>query len=205
MELAKQNSNIPGMALNAVVGASGRVGGIDRAFATFAEYDKVFGLTHDVHSYNSLLLAMSKHRHPNVLSMIAIFRDMENKGIAPNELSFSYLLYVMADTNDLSSLNNTISIMTERKICPRGRALRRVAYAAFDLNQMELFEQLKAIMRIAVDRYGRALPPSSLLYAFEKTMKRKMKGLGKPIDKFGTVSSTNERDTADAYINRGKL
>ena len=194
VDLAKQNSSIriPRMALNTVIGASGRVGGIDRAFATFAEYDQVFGLTHDIHSFNALLLALSKYRSPTVISMIKIFNDMEARGIQPNDLSFTYLLNVMADKNDLSSLSSTLSIIRERNIRPRGRSLRRAAYAAVDLGQLDLLEELKAFMRtpIGTSSSGTSFPPSPLLYAFETTLKRKLQKIGKPIDK-----SSNEADT----------
>lgn len=188
VELARQNSStrIPRMALNAVIGASGKVGGVDRAFATFAEYDKVFGLNHDIHSYNALLFATSKFRNSKVLSMLSIFQDMERKGIEPNYLSFSYLLDLMADRNDLSTLPTTLNIMGDRGIRPRGRSLRRVAYAALDLGKLDLLDELKQLMKspgLNACETGRSNPPTPLLYSFEQTLKRKEKKIGTAIQK----------------------
>lgn len=193
------------MALNAVIGASGRVGGVDRAFATFAEYDKVFGLSHDIHSYNALLLATSKHRNSKVLSMLAIFKDMESKGISPDSLSFSYLLEVMSDRNDLSGLENTLIIMKERGIRPSGRALRRSAYAACDLEKFDLVDALTAFMKtplsIAADP-KRFSPPTPLLYSFERALRRKISKIGKPIDKVMRIDHNGTASKSDSPPNK---
>ena len=120
--------------------------------------------------------------------MLSIFEDMESKGIMPNRLSFSYVLDVMSDSGDLSCLSNILNIIRDRKIQPRGRSLRRVAYVAADLDLIDLVDEIKSIMLYPVTGTGnfatsRKLPPVPLLYCFEKTLKRKARGIGKIIVK----------------------
>ena len=62
---------IPRLALNAIIMAAGRMGQLDRAYATFQEYTALFGLTADTAAYNALLYATARsaplqlaHSHP---------------------------------------------------------------------------------------------------------------------------------------------
>ena len=51
---------IPRLALNAIIMAAGRMGQLDRAFASFQEYTALFGLTADTAAYNALLYATAR-------------------------------------------------------------------------------------------------------------------------------------------------
>jgi hypothetical protein len=84
VELRRLDSTrkIPAIALNSVITAAGRVGHVDRAFATFQEYKSVFGLEYDVHSYNALLGACAMSKNPKVMAILAIIQDMEVRTIA---------------------------------------------------------------------------------------------------------------------------
>lgn len=58
-------------ALNCIVLGSANIWDVDRAYQTFAAIDATFGLTPDLHSYNSLLCAFGKlgkvtHAHTSV-------------------------------------------------------------------------------------------------------------------------------------------
>jgi hypothetical protein len=68
---------VPAAALNTVISAAGRMGQIDRSFATFDEYNTIFGLEHNVHSYNSLLRAMRYHKFPQLPNCMSILQQME--------------------------------------------------------------------------------------------------------------------------------
>ena len=65
---------IPRLALNAIIMAAGRMGQLDRAYATFQEYTALFGLTADTAAFNALLYAtarlVSAHSHPLTNTLI---------------------------------------------------------------------------------------------------------------------------------------
>lgn len=137
---------MPKYALTTVVSAAGRMGQNDRAFATFIEYVNLFGLKHDIHSYNALLAAMARHNTPRVLPLLKILQEMESLGIKPNSTSFMYLIEVMTESGDMSSLPAALKMMEDRQITVRGRTLRRAAYRAVDDRNDELLVQLKKAM-----------------------------------------------------------
>jgi hypothetical protein len=103
--------------LDAIVEASGRMGMVDRAFATFQEYETMFNVQADIHSYNSLLTACLAMHRVDLNAMLAVFQDIEtncvvldylnNESVIPgardqaNQQSYSILFQAMIACDDL--------------------------------------------------------------------------------------------------------
>lgn len=67
----------PRIVLDALVEASGRLGMADRAFAIFQDYNNLFDVTPDIHSYNSLLSACAVQRKVNMNAIFTVFQELE--------------------------------------------------------------------------------------------------------------------------------
>lgn len=150
------------------------MGQYDRAFATFTEYSTMFGLTHDIDSYNALLAASARHKYPRVLPLLQILQDMETQGIAPNSVSFSYLIDVMSESGDLSSLSKTLQMMDDRGVSARPRSLRRAAYRAVELDRDDLVQELKKAMASKKTPFFTPRHPDNLHHFFKVYLDKKM-------------------------------
>jgi hypothetical protein len=141
VDLVKENSIVPQLALNSIIIASGRMGQLDRSFATFQEYKSLFGLDPDLHSYNALLMAAARSRMPKVNAMLAILQEMENAGVSPNSTSFALLLEVMVETNDLPGFDDIAlhvqSLLDDKSSCD-------------ELNDKDLVLLMRSLRRVAV-------------------------------------------------------
>jgi len=146
VELVRRNVSVPRMTLNAVIMAAGRMGQIDRSFATFKEYKTLFNCDPDIHAYNALLFACASFRDSNVNTLLSIFQDMETAGVNPDAVSFSILLQSMADCQDLHSLGPVLSMILENGLRVRSRALRCVAVVAVNQGNWVCGEQIKNVL-----------------------------------------------------------
>ena len=161
MSRLSEDMKVPKYALTTVISAAGRMGQSDRAFATFAEYKSMFGLEHDIHSYNALLAAVARHRTPRVLPILQILQEMESLNIKPDADSFGYLIDVMTESGDLSSLPVALKMMEDRQIAVKLRTLRRAAYCAVDAGRDDMLAELKKAMGIMASKnrsYSHAHP-----------------------------------------------
>lgn len=59
VDLVRAGRPVPRIALDAIVEASGRLNFADRAFATFDEFEPLFGVKPDAHSFNALLASIA--------------------------------------------------------------------------------------------------------------------------------------------------
>ena len=144
--LARDGVRVPVLAFNAVIGASGRLGLLDRGFATFQEKQAIFGLGPPKRStYNALLAAVASSYQPNVMSMLSIMGDMDANGVAPDNSSFALLLDALSERLHGASgevprdtlVDELLNILQERNgaaekipsppVGELGRALRRLA------------------------------------------------------------------------------
>lgn len=188
LEMRRQSPDrrAPRLALNTVVAASGRSGFLDRAFATFSEFSDRFGVTPDVHSYNSLLYAVSRSKAARVSLMVTILKDMDTKGINPNDMSYSYFFDVVSERKSLEQLrmirDSLLDVVRSKGIRPRMRSIRRLAYAAGERNMLELVEELKRLMFDAIpigpSEYRgltHRIPPSKPLLFFSNHLEKKLK------------------------------
>jgi hypothetical protein len=146
VELVRGNMIVPRMTLNAVIMAAGRMGQIDRSFATFKEYKTLFNLVPDVHAYNALLFACATFRDANVGTLLSVLQDMESASLSPNSVSFSILLQTMADCEDLSSFGPVAEVIAEQGIRVRSRALRCVAVTAAKQGDWATVDQIKKLL-----------------------------------------------------------
>lgn len=146
VELVRANYNVPPMAVTGVIMAAGRMGQIDRAFATFQEYQTLFNLTPDVHAFNALLWAGASFRDANISTLLSVFQEMESAGVKPDSFSFTILLQSMADCEDLSSLGPVLDLIVSSKIKVRARALRCVAVCAAKQSDLSTVAKIKGIM-----------------------------------------------------------
>jgi hypothetical protein len=154
VEMRRNNQNIPRLLVNAIIIAAGKMGQLDRSFATFQECYTVFGLIPDLHAYNALLAAISLSKMPNLNAMFTIFQDMEDAGYKPNGLSYSYLLNVMVETNNLEGFEEIISHMNDDvkncNITQLHRSMRRLAVACAKSNNWNDVEKIVN----ALNQYG---------------------------------------------------
>ena len=146
VELVRGNLAVPPMTLNAVIMAAGRMGQIDRSFATFKEYKSLFNLDVDVHAYNALLFACSSFRDSNVGTLLSVLQDMDSAGISPNSVSFSILLQTMADCEDLTSLGPVADATVALGLRLRPRALRCVAVTAAKQGDWACVERVRTML-----------------------------------------------------------
>jgi len=146
VELVRGNLAVPPMTLNAVIMAAGRMGQIDRSFATFKEYKSLFNLDVDVHAYNALLFACSSFRDSNVGTLLSVLQDMDSAGISPNSVSFSILLQTMADCEDLTSLGPVTDATVALGLRVRPRALRCVAVTAAKQGDWACVERVRTML-----------------------------------------------------------
>lgn len=174
MNKLSPDKKVPKYALTTVISAAGRIGQNDRAFATFTDYTSIFGLTHDLHSYNSLLAAMARHRYPRVIPMLQILQEMEQNGLLPDSFSFMYLIDVMTECGDMSALLKVLEMMEQRQIVVRPRSLRRAAYIAVEQNKDELLPALKKAMA-PPRRLARQRHPDNLHHFFKAHLDKKIR------------------------------
>ncbi len=87
VDQAKSGGSVPRLALDAIVEAAGRLDLTDRAFATFNEYSSVFGLAHDIHSFNALLASSACARHVNMHTLLTILQQIDQTGQAADDES----------------------------------------------------------------------------------------------------------------------
>jgi hypothetical protein len=152
VEMRRNHQNIPRLLVNAIIMAAGKMGQLDRSFATFQEYHTVFGLIPNIHAYNALLCATALSKSPNVNSMFLIFKDMEDAGFTPNGLSYSYLLNVMVETNSIDGFEEIISHMNDH--IKEGnnphlhRSMRRLAVACAKDNNWNQVENILNALKI---------------------------------------------------------
>jgi len=94
LDLSSKKLTIPSILLNSIIMGAGRISQVDRAFATFHEFESHFGTKPDLHSYNALLHAAAKSRYPTVRSVLAVIQEMDGRGFKPNQTTFSILIEV---------------------------------------------------------------------------------------------------------------
>lgn len=171
------SSRIPRLALDVIIEASGRMGMIDRAFATFQEYVPLFNVVPDINSYNSLLSAtsISSITFSSVNAMLTVFQDIESTSEAskntnnnnntrviacsPNDRSFSLLLEAMAYYKDFRVFDEVFEYMHNSNIIPFPRSLRRIAVSLALKNEWERVDKVtKLISDLNSSIYGTDVP-----------------------------------------------
>jgi hypothetical protein len=126
VDLIRNDYQVPKLALDALIVSTAKSGKQDRSFATFEEYQSLFGVQPDVHSYNGLLLSAS-YRVNRLEAMFSILQQMESKNIALNQSSYTILLDKMIDLNDFQDYQSIIDHMRSINLRPYPRILRKLA------------------------------------------------------------------------------
>lgn len=122
---------VPIVVLDAILESAGKLESVDRAFATFQDYQKIFQIHPTTETYNSLLLSASWHREIQASSLLSILQAMDSRAAeglncAPNSLSYSILLETLIAKREKTMLQNVIQHMDALSIFPIGRASRRL-------------------------------------------------------------------------------
>jgi hypothetical protein len=122
---------VPMVVLDAILESAGKLESVDRAFATFQDYQKVFEIQPTTETYNSLLISASWHRDTNSNPLLSIFQDMDAKAseglnCAPNSLSYAILVEALIAKREKAVLGNVIAHMDSLSILPTCRASRRL-------------------------------------------------------------------------------
>jgi Pentatricopeptide repeat domain len=135
------------LCLDSVVLGAGKRGTVDRAFATFQEYQTLFSVRPDVVSYNALLCAAAHTRAPTVQTFLKIFERMESDNVTPDGTSFSYLFETMVETSDFKDLDAVIGHMKALQIVPSARSVRRLAVEQAKLGEWGRVDDLQELLR----------------------------------------------------------
>ena len=163
---------MPRLVLDGIVEAAGRLGMNDRAFATFQEYRTLFGVTPDIHSYNSLLAACV-HTSPaqpriNMDVIFSVFQEIETAASAanveaasresssfgavgcgmskPNSRSFSLLIDAMVECKEFRVFGQILEHMQASGVTASARSLRRAATALAREGHWDQVDVVKALI-----------------------------------------------------------
>ncbi len=156
VDQAKGGGSVPRMALDAIVEASGRLDLNDRAFATFLEYQPVFHIQPDIHSYNALLASCGYARTVVMHTMLSVFEKIDQgnctespvvSSCKPNEQSFSLLLEAMVDSGDFRVFDDVFAFMSQSGIRAGSRTLRRVLMSCTKRNESERVDYLTDLLQ----------------------------------------------------------
>ncbi len=165
VDQAKGGGSVPRIALDAIVETSGRLDLNDRAFATFLEYQPVFRLQPDIHSYNALLASCGYARTVVMHTMLSVFEKIDQSNSSssdplvdgnqllltapckPNEQSFSLLLEAMVDSGDFRVFDEVLSFMRQSGIRASSRSLRRVLMSCTKRNEIERVDHLVDLLQ----------------------------------------------------------
>jgi hypothetical protein len=130
LDLVRSDWEIPALALDAVITCAGMIGNTDRAFATFAEYDELFGLTRDVTAYNALLEGASYRGRNSVETLFNIVERMEEDGLQPDGNSFSIIFTCIAPgirRIPPTEIHAMLDMMEEKGVNPLPFTIARLA------------------------------------------------------------------------------
>lgn len=162
-EQVSQKKNVPRIVLDVLVEAIARFDMMDRCFAVFEDYQKVFNTVPDIHSYNSLLRAVATARIINMRTLLAVFQEIETPSalnnmtaLKPNESSFSILLNAIADEGNFQSLFDILAYMSELNVNPSTQSLRRLLISLAKAYNWNGYEVVKKLLIRVQD--GRDLP-----------------------------------------------
>ena len=133
LDLARSDWPVPALALDAVITCAGMLGDHDKAFATFNEYEDLFGLKRDVTAYNALLGSVAFDKNApggTVRAQMAIMEKMEEEGIEPDGTTFSSLFTALAPNchrHPPDEINSIIDVMEEKGVRPLPFTVARLA------------------------------------------------------------------------------
>jgi hypothetical protein len=157
VDLVRNDFKVPPLILNAVIMAAGQTGHVDRAFATFGEYESLFGSVPDKHAYNALLWSVAKTRGPRLPmdTLFNVLQDMEDSGFSPDGKSFSTMLEAMCLTNgtmednaNVHGLGDILQHIENEGMSVDSRGLRRAAMAAAEVGDEDTSAQAVKLLEM---------------------------------------------------------
>jgi len=167
VDLVRSTNNVPILIVNSIIIAYGKIFKPDQAFATFQEYKTLFGMTPDILTYNSLLLAVSFNPRIATSTMLQIFEDMENNSIKADDTSFSLLVENMMDNNNLDSLDAIFNHMDAAGVTLQHCSYRKLLVHLAKNKKLAEFENIKNKLETA----SGAKVPGYLNYRLKKVPK----------------------------------
>jgi len=114
-KMHEAKGTVPIQAANAIIEASARMGDLDRAFATWAEFGR-FGLESDVGTYNSLLHTCVKTRE--LASARKLLNRMSAAAIEPDSFTYQYRTALCVMDNNGQAASEMIQECVARGITP---------------------------------------------------------------------------------------
>lgn len=131
-QVQSHNARVPRVVLDAMVIAFGRLNMHDRAFAIFQEYEPLFKVQPNLHSYNSLLHATTLASSCTTKHVFVLFETMENLGktqpaLAPDATSYSTLINYLITARENSLADQLSNYLLESSQTLEPYAWRRLA------------------------------------------------------------------------------
>ncbi|KDP41295.1 hypothetical protein JCGZ_15702 [Jatropha curcas] len=111
-------------ALNCVVLGCANIWDLDRAYQTFEAIGSSFGLTPDIHSYNSLMYAFGRLK--KTFEAARVFEHLVSLGIKPNARSYSLLVDAHLINRDAKAALSAIEEMLSAGFAPSKETLKKV-------------------------------------------------------------------------------
>ena len=135
----QEGKSVPLPAVNLIIEACAELRDLDRAFATWAELDKL-DLAPDVGTFNALLHTCVRTRE--LASVRRLLSRMQDQGVAPDAVTYSHqcAMHVMCRENDRATA--LLETAREAGIKPHGRMYVTLINSALTLNQVDQAKEL---------------------------------------------------------------
>ncbi|CAI9094625.1 OLC1v1030391C1 [Oldenlandia corymbosa var. corymbosa] len=111
-------------ALNCIIMGCGNIWDVDRAYQTFNAIDASFGLTPDIHSYNSLIYAFGKLKKTE--EAVKVFDHFVSLSLKPNATTYSLLVDAHLVTKNQKAALSVIQEMVQEGYVPSKELLKKV-------------------------------------------------------------------------------
>ncbi|OWM89474.1 pentatricopeptide repeat-containing protein At1g26460, mitochondrial [Punica granatum] len=111
-------------ALNCVILGCANIWDLNRAYATFEAIDGEFGLTPNVHSFNSLVLAFGKLKKTSEASRV--FEHLLSVGVKPNAMTYSVLVDAHLINRDPKAALSVVDEMVTAGFVPTKDMLKKI-------------------------------------------------------------------------------
>ncbi|KAA8532906.1 hypothetical protein F0562_032977 [Nyssa sinensis] len=111
-------------ALNCIILGCANIWDVDRAYQTFNAIGTTFGLTPDIHSYNSLMHAFGKLK--KTFEASSVFEHLISKDVKPNAMTYSLLVDAHLINRDQKAALSVIDEMVNAGFEPSREILKKV-------------------------------------------------------------------------------
>ncbi|KAJ4974028.1 hypothetical protein NE237_007202 [Protea cynaroides] len=117
-------------ALNCIILGCANIWDLDRAYQTFEAIGNVFGLTPDIHSYNTLMCTFGKLK--KTFEASRVFEHLTSLGVKPNVMSYGLLVDAHLINRDQKAAVAVIDEMVEAGFVPSKEILKKRKSSLFE-------------------------------------------------------------------------